>query len=219
MGCSSSKQIARQEYELFHAALAGDITKCRQILKLGADPNWVNCQEPQFHSGNCLHAAAAGGHPELCRLMIAQKVSVMAKDQRGATPLHWACMTVQPAAAALLLEAGAHANEEDNMGCTPLDVIGEGTGELESRDGALGMVKTSIDPASIEQLRDILMLDLFEEEDALDIQGINASIDTGVVLGRKDTPPAAEDQKVVTDLQLRLWALKREAPKHQSAPR
>jgi ankyrin repeat protein len=77
-----------------------------------------------------LHAAAAGAHVEIAKLLVANGADVAAVNRRGATPLHYAADGGpgvdgwNPAAQAemivFLIEAGANPNALDKSGVAPL---------------------------------------------------------------------------------------------------
>lgn len=77
-----------------------------------------------------LHVAAAAWRPDLLRRLLAAGADVMARNRRGATPLHDAASgdpdaarwdpAAQSEAIAILVAAGADLNAADHNGATPL---------------------------------------------------------------------------------------------------
>ncbi len=101
---------------IVRAAGAGDVTKVRILLALGADPNvGAGDQTP-------LHAAASGGAAGVVELLIAKGADVNAKDHRGRTPLHNAAAMPITGTFELLIANGADVNAKDESGETPLHV-------------------------------------------------------------------------------------------------
>ena len=64
--------------------------------------------------------AASKGHKDVAELLLANKAEVNAKDNDGATPLHWAAHNGHKDVAELLLANKAEVNAKDNDGETPL---------------------------------------------------------------------------------------------------
>ncbi len=72
-----------------------------------------------------MHMAAASGHREVAKLLLARKADVNAKDNDGMTPLHMAVAWHHNDVAQLLLANKAEVNAKDNgsgifRGRTPL---------------------------------------------------------------------------------------------------
>ena len=67
-----------------------------------------------------LHSAAAFGHLDVVRLLLAHKAEIDAKEISGMTPLHHAAITGHKDVAALLLAKRAKVDVRDNYGMTPL---------------------------------------------------------------------------------------------------
>ena len=95
------------------AALGGAAGAARLLLDRGADPD-----------GGALHAAAAGGDPELIALLLEAGADVDRHDpDTGRTPLHAAVDAGgSPGIVRLLLDAGADVNATTHDGASALDI-------------------------------------------------------------------------------------------------
>jgi ankyrin repeat protein len=96
------------------ACFAGDLSRVRALLEMGADPNAADAwgYAP-------LHRAAAAGHVSVIEQLISHGASVSAEDFRGAQPLHFACLCGHVDAAHSLLSAGADCHAAARGGLTP----------------------------------------------------------------------------------------------------
>ena len=96
------------------AALGGAAGAGRLLLGRGADPD-----------GGALHAAAAGGNPELIGLLLEAGADVDRHDpETGRTPLHAAVDAGgSPEVVRLLLDAGADVNATTHDGASALDIV------------------------------------------------------------------------------------------------
>lgn len=95
-----------------------------KLLAAGVDPDMVSAdgETPLMH-------AAAQGHVELARKLIAAGADLTRRDFQGRMPLHWALGSVSSdrpevvEVARLLIEAGAPVNARDNQRNTPLHAL------------------------------------------------------------------------------------------------
>lgn len=60
-------------------------------------------------------------HLEMVEVLLKAGANVNAKDNEGATPLHYAAMNDATKLAELLLKAGANVNEKTHSGITPIE--------------------------------------------------------------------------------------------------
>ncbi|KAJ1473746.1 ankyrin repeat-containing domain protein, partial [Baffinella frigidus] len=98
------------------ATSLGRTEEVRRLLAEGAD-----VQDIGEEGSSLLHAAAAEANEDVLRLLLLQQGSdVLAKDNRGATPLHFAAHAGSETSSIVLLEHGADASASDNTGMTPL---------------------------------------------------------------------------------------------------
>jgi len=86
------------------AAFFGKSEVARELLERGADHATYTRND---FANQPLHAAAAGRHVELCRLLLAAGADVDATQHGGYTPLHEAAGSGDVALAELFLSAGA----------------------------------------------------------------------------------------------------------------
>jgi adenosylhomocysteine nucleosidase len=86
------------------AAFFGKTEAARTLLEAGASPH-VYGRNP--FENQPLHAAAAGRHVEVCRLLLASGADVHATQHGGYTPLHEAAGSGDVELAELFLSAGA----------------------------------------------------------------------------------------------------------------
>ena len=95
----------------------------------------------------CLHAAAASGHLDICRLLIDKGAQVEAKDGTGCAPLHFAAIQGHVEIVRLLCDRGADVEARHNGGGRPLhasasyghisvvkELIEERNAEINARD-------------------------------------------------------------------------------------
>ena len=74
------------------------------------------------HDNQPLHAAAAGRHAEVCRLLLAAGADVNATQHGGHAPLHEAAASGDIELVELFLSAGADAAARTDGGRTPAEV-------------------------------------------------------------------------------------------------
>jgi ankyrin repeat protein len=106
---------------IHRAVDGGDVEKLKQVLAAGANVNErVISNEPQNSDWGCtpLHLAARDGRVDMVQLLIERGADMNARNDRGATPLHYAANS-RPVAI-FLLESKADPNARDNTGRTPL---------------------------------------------------------------------------------------------------
>lgn len=91
-----------------------------------------------------LHIAAAAGHAQVARILLARGAAVDARDGLGNSPLHYAATLPSPDTARLLVKSGANSEAVGAGGLRPLDLAAdERTARLLSdaskrREGASG---------------------------------------------------------------------------------
>ena len=83
---------------LHFASFRGSIEICKELLALGADMRVRNS-----YGLNVMHIAAQGNEPISLYFFRKKGMSLTAKDNRGSTPLHWACFQSQELALIYLL--------------------------------------------------------------------------------------------------------------------
>lgn len=101
------------------AAFFGKLEVARELLERGADHATYTRND---FANQPLHAAAAGRHVEICRLLLAAGADVNATQHGGYTPLHEAAGSGDVALAELFLSAGASHSAITDDGQTPAEV-------------------------------------------------------------------------------------------------
>jgi ankyrin repeat protein len=101
------------------AAFFGKAEAARRLLDAGASPHLRGRNEL---ANQPLHAAAAGRHIEVCRLLLAAGADVTATQHAGVTPLHAAAQHGDDEMVELFLSAGADPAARDEGGATPADL-------------------------------------------------------------------------------------------------
>jgi palmitoyltransferase ZDHHC13/17 len=80
-------QTTKDQFTALHyASYRGNIHFCEKLMENGADKEKQNA-----YGLNVLHIAAQGDQPISLFFFKIQKMDLTAKDNRGSTPLHWAC--------------------------------------------------------------------------------------------------------------------------------
>ncbi len=101
------------------AALQGELTLLRELIRRGVDLNLV-------HGGLTPLLAATRdswhGRPEAVMTLLANGADPRAADSEGNTPLHHAARSTDPAVAALLLDAGAQVDTLNHEGISALGI-------------------------------------------------------------------------------------------------
>jgi ankyrin repeat protein len=104
---------------LHFAAFFGKAEAARLLLEHGAAVD-VYTRNP--FANQPLHAAAAGRHLEVCRILLAAGADVDATQHGGFTPLHEAAQHGDVEMTELFLSAGAAPTAAADVGKTPADV-------------------------------------------------------------------------------------------------
>lgn len=102
--------------DLYQASRLGDAEAVRTVL--AKDPYQVN--KRQDAKLTALHAAAAGGHVEVTRLLLKFSASTEARDYGGSTPLHPAAARGYTEVVRALLDHDARPSPLNEAGDTPL---------------------------------------------------------------------------------------------------
>lgn len=109
---------------LHRAAHAGDPAMVRLLLDRGANPDArTRFHDPALARATALHLAAAGAHAQVVKLLLGRGAFADPLDAQNLTPLHLAVEAAAPAAASLLIAAGANVNHpcpDDHGAFTPL---------------------------------------------------------------------------------------------------
>uniref|UniRef100_A0A8C7XRM0 Euchromatic histone-lysine N-methyltransferase 1a n=1 Tax=Oryzias sinensis TaxID=183150 RepID=A0A8C7XRM0_9TELE len=111
------KSVKFPARQLYLSAKQGDLQKVIQLLVDGKDPNFM--MEGQSRR-TPLHAAAAGGHQEICHMLVQAGANIDVFDKEHRTPLMSACENNHLDTVKYLLRAGAAVNHKDRMGFTCL---------------------------------------------------------------------------------------------------
>lgn len=86
-----------------------------------------------MYGANVLHIAAQGDAPApLYYFVLKRSMSLEEKDNRGSTPLHWACYSRSEFALSYILAMNPNLDSTDNAGFTPLHLAIKSVGELRS---------------------------------------------------------------------------------------
>jgi ankyrin repeat protein len=104
---------------LHFAAFFGKAEAARVLLEAGAAHDRVTRNDL---ANQPLHAAAAGRHLEVCRVLLAAGADVDATQHGGYTPLHEAAEHGDVEMVELFLSAGAKPAATDDRGMTPADL-------------------------------------------------------------------------------------------------
>ncbi len=117
---SAVTAMAADGFTALHlAAFFGKAEVTRILLEAGARVD-VYGQNPLANQP--LHAAAAGRHIEVCRLLVAAGADVNATQHGGVTPLHEAAQHGDAEMVELFLSAGADPTTTADDGRTPADL-------------------------------------------------------------------------------------------------
>jgi ankyrin repeat protein len=101
------------------AAFFGKLEATRFLLEAGAS---VDTYGTNDLANQPLHAAAAGRHIEVCRLLLGAGADVTATQHGGYTPLHEAAQSGDVELAELFLSAGADPLDRTMDGSTAIDI-------------------------------------------------------------------------------------------------
>lgn len=124
--------VAADGFTALHlAAFFGKTEAARVLLEGGASASAYGATD---FANQPLHAAAAGRHIEVCRLLLAAGADVNATQHAGYTPLHEAAGSGDVELAELFLSAGADPRAATTDGRIPADVAdGAGHPDLARR--------------------------------------------------------------------------------------
>jgi uncharacterized protein len=103
----------KDESPLMIAALKGHLRLAKKLIARDADVNKTGWTP--------LHYAATGGHLEIMQLLLDHDAYIDAESPNGTTPLMMAAQYGTPAAAKLLLDAGADPTLKNQVGLTAVD--------------------------------------------------------------------------------------------------
>jgi ankyrin repeat protein len=121
---------------LHFAAFFGKTEAAKVLLEHGAS---VDVYTHNPFANQPLHAAAAGRHIEVCRVLLAAGADVNATQHGGYTPLHEAAQHGDVEMTELFLSAGADAGLTTDAGETPADLAAAaGHADLAGRIRAVG---------------------------------------------------------------------------------
>eukprot|EP00026_Physarum_polycephalum_P018199 Phypoly_transcript_19703.p1 GENE.Phypoly_transcript_19703~~Phypoly_transcript_19703.p1 ORF type:complete len:139 (+),score=25.66 Phypoly_transcript_19703:57-473(+) len=112
-----TQNLAEVEFArgLWTAAINGDLTRARELVKKGTNPNVTD------QSGYTpLHYASRWGKKEMCEFLISTGGCVHATTTGGATPLHRAAYCNHAEIVKYLKDQGANLDAQDSDGMTPL---------------------------------------------------------------------------------------------------
>ena len=98
---------------LHYAGFFGKVEAARELIAAGAS---VDVYTKNPFANQPLHAAAAGRHLEVCRLLLGAGADVNATQHGGYTPLHEAAQSGDVELAELFLSAGADATTPERRG-------------------------------------------------------------------------------------------------------
>ena len=101
---------------LHFAGFFGKIEAARELISAGAS---VDVYTTNDFANQPLHAAAAGRHLEVCRVLLGAGADVNATQHGGYTPLHEAAQSGDVELAELFLSAGADPSVVSDAGETP----------------------------------------------------------------------------------------------------
>ena len=107
--------VGVQAKELFKAVQGSQISRVKQLLNEGADPNSYN-----IHGFTPLIIAASDGNNELCEILLNAGANLYARDNCKMTALHWAANFTYTETCKLLLMHGAQVDDKDIYGNTAL---------------------------------------------------------------------------------------------------
>ncbi|CAE7033614.1 KIDINS220 [Symbiodinium sp. CCMP2592] len=99
---------------LCSAASAGDLQRCAELLKEGADVN-----EADVFKQTPLINATVAGHAEVVKVLAAARANLASADRSGWSALHWAAFQGSCDMVRLCLALGADAQQKDLKGSTP----------------------------------------------------------------------------------------------------
>jgi len=104
---------------LHYAGFFGKVEAARELIAAGAS---VDVYTTNDFANQPLHAAAAGRHLEVCRLLLGAGADVNATQHGGYTPLHESAQSGDVELTELFLSAGADPSLRSDAGETPAEV-------------------------------------------------------------------------------------------------
>ncbi len=104
---------------LHYAGFFGKLEAARELIAAGAS---VDVYTTNDFANQPLHAAAAGRHLEVCRLLLGAGANVNATQHGGYTPLHESAQSGDVELTELFLSAGADPSLRSDAGETPAEV-------------------------------------------------------------------------------------------------
>ena len=114
---SSATAFSPDGFTALHfAGFFGKIEAARELISAGAS---VDTYTTNDFANQPLHAAAAGRHLEVCRVLLGAGADVNATQHGGYTPLHEAAQSGDVELAELFLSAGADPSAVSDAGETP----------------------------------------------------------------------------------------------------
>jgi hypothetical protein len=106
----SDSMIGNSSSWLFEAANIGDIAKCQELIKIGANPNATNSK-----GFTTLHIACQNSDFELIQLLLETDILIHKKNNRGFAPIHSAIVSGNQKTVNLLLDHGAYINCKNSI--------------------------------------------------------------------------------------------------------
>lgn len=104
-----------------------------ELIKLMIDEMGANVNVTNVYGANCLHIAAQGDQPiSLYYFAMMQGLDINQVDNKGSTPLHWACYQQSEFAIAYLLAMNPKLEVHDQAGYTPLHLAIRSVATLKS---------------------------------------------------------------------------------------
>ena len=124
----AARAFAADGFTALHlAAFFGKPEAARLLLEAGASPLAYSTND---FANQPLHAAAAGRHIEVCRVLLAAGAEVNATQHGGYAPLHEVAASGDVELVELFLSAGADVGARTADGRTPVEVA-EGAGHVD----------------------------------------------------------------------------------------
>jgi len=168
-GSRTDNAAGAPDANLMHAAFAGDVSRCKALISLGAD-----VREADVWGSTALHAAARIGSGALVTLLLDFGAELDAQDMSSETPLHIAARAGHAEVCEALAGCGADVNATNRQGWTPLVVAGhEGNAETCAKLRAL---KASVGDVPEDELPRILRPpapETAEQDVQVDVERLN----------------------------------------------